>query len=99
VLAGQEVFLKNDLMEYGSIFWPWLLSRTGLYHRLTASRRADCERTKGFFFRTPQERTIADFKAIRPAVEFGAIRPRSLDLHDFFISLRLLPIICHLLVV
>jgi len=38
-------------------------------------------------------------RSVRRAVEYGAIRSRHLDLQDFFISLRLLPIICHLLVV
>jgi nitric oxide reductase subunit B len=43
VTAGQEVFLKNGLMEYGSIFGHGRLVGTGLYDRLFASRRRNGE--------------------------------------------------------
>src|SRR6266436_7772136 len=35
-------------------------------------------------------------RSVRRAVEYGAIPPCNLALQDLFISLRLLPIICHL---
>jgi nitric oxide reductase subunit B len=72
VLAGQEVFLKNGLMEYGSILGhgAHLVPdfTTDYLHRAAVS----ANEPKVFSSETPQERTIADFKANRYDVASGA---------------------------
>jgi len=50
VLAGQEVLVKNGLMEHASIFGQGAYLGPGLYCRLSSSRRVDGQRTKRFSF-------------------------------------------------
>src|SRR5215469_14226584 len=66
VLAGQEVFLKNGLMEYGSIFGHGAyLGPDFTADYLHRAALIANELNGGSSSQTPQEAVIADFKANR----------------------------------
>jgi len=74
VIAGQEVFLKNGIMEYGSIFGHGAYLgpdfTTDYLHR--AALMAD-EHYGGSCSDGPRQQTIADFKANRYDASSGVL--------------------------
>ena len=66
IRAGQEVFLKNGLMEYGSIFGHGAyLGPDFTADYLHRAALISEESYAGFSSRSPQDQVIADFKANR----------------------------------
>ena len=67
ISAGQQVFLRNGLMEYGSVFGHGAYLGPGLHRRLPAPRGAlACDRLRRRRVgRRAARRTIADFKTNR----------------------------------
>jgi nitric oxide reductase subunit B len=65
VLAGQEVFLKNGLMEYGSIFGHGAYLGPDFTADYLHRAALIANELNGSSSRTLQENTIADFKANR----------------------------------
>ena len=75
VTAGQEIFLKNGLMEYGSIFghgaWLGPDFTTDYLHRAAEMTIAYYHKNNGDVSDIAQQQTIADFKTNRiPSIRF-----------------------------